>query len=897
MKRFFGLLFLAGAVAHAGETGKLAGRVFDLATGEPLPAANVVLTDGSLGAATDASGFYAILNVPAGVHAVEASMVGYQPTKVTDVRVDPDHTTRLDLRLGATTIAMPSVVVKAEKPMVSKEMVAARFAVPSEQIAYLPADRLSDVMLFSTGVARTESTFHVRGGRATEVDYLIDGVSVIDPLTGEFGIELSRGVADEVVFLPGGFSAEYGRAMSGVINMVTVNPRHRFGAAYRLKSEKPMPFYYDFGYTDQGLQLHLPATGRLRAVLNVGSTTIDDWDPRLFRLPHKNRADYSLYGKALWDLTGSLKLTASGAAFRTEYDRYHSQWKFRLDDYRSDMRHGDLGIGRLTFMPSSRSYYNLTVSRFHADNTFGVREPGPVNLWQDFSFLDTSEMSRPVIDDRNPWHVRWNRYWYFYTAGTFDQYRHTTTQTWSATASGSAQASEHHQLSFGAEADMYGVGSNWTRWVGSNSPVPDTYHFRPSALSAYLEDKIEHEGLFANLGLRFDRFDPNATFRESLASQARDTDRVRAEVKSRVSPRIGASFRITEWLFARANYGYYVQFPLFSALYDNTVKPVLYRTSYRDSLLVVGNPDLKPERTQSYELGLQGELAKSVAVTASLWRKDVYDLVGTHEVPVLPERYVTYVNVDYARLSGIELILDLRKDWVGSKLSYTLSYARGTSSYANQSYYEFIMRGQTVPAVEYPLDFDQRNRFFLQLDATVPRQATGLGWVNAVTDSIGLHLLGYLGNGFPYSPPGGKGDPATWNTIQGPWRSNVDAVITKPLSLGRVRLDFVVELLNVLDIRDIMYVYPETGLPDDDGERFYYYDFEFVRGDTTITPRWFGQSGYDPGRDPNHDGFVSPDEAQWAEFGRVKAYRKAALDWVNNYGPPRRARLGFTLSF
>jgi len=901
MKSFVAVLLALAAIGYGGETGKLAGRVLDKKTGEPLAGASVVVEGMTLGAATDAFGFYAILNVPAGTYAVEGSMVGFQSMTVTDVRVEPNHTTRLDLRLAATTIEMPRVVVRAERPLVSKEMVAAQFTVQSEQIAFLPGDRLSDVMLFSTGVARTESTFHVRGGRATEVDYLIDGVSVIDPLTGEFGIELSKGVADEVVFLPGGFSAEYGRAMSGVINMVTVNPRSQFGAAYRLKSEKPMPYYYDFGYSYQGLQLHLPATRNLRAVFNVGATTIGDWDPRLFRLPHKGRADYSLYGKGVWDLSGKLKLTASAASARAEYDRYQSQWKLLLDDYRSDMRHGSLGEGKLTYMPDSRSYFNLAVSRFYTDKTFGAREPGPVDLWQDFAFRDTSEYARPVIDEHNPWKVRWNRYWYFYTTGTYDQYRRTSSETWTGTLSGSAQVTPHHQLSFGAEGDFYGVGSDWVRWIRSNSPFLDTYHFRPSGLSAYFEDKLEHEGLFANLGLRYDRLNPNATFRESLASQSGDTNRLPASAKSRVSPRLGASFRITEWLFARANFGYYVQFPLFSSLYDNTVRPTLYRTSYHDSLLLVGNPDLKPERTQSYEIGLQGEVARGVAVTGNLWRKDVYDLVGTHEVPTLPQSYVTYVNIDYARLTGIEMILDLRKDWVGAKLSYTLSYARGTSSYANQAYYEFIMQGQTVPMVEYPLDFDQRNRFFCQVDATAPRASTRLSWLNAVIDSLSLHVLGYVGNGFPYSPPGGKGDPATWNTIQGPWRSNVDAVITKPFPVGRLRLDLVVEILNVLDIRDVLYVYPRTGLPDDDGERFYYYDFEFVRQDREITPTWFGDQyehdGYDPARDRNHDGYVSADEAQFAEYERVKEYHKAAIDWVNNYGPPRRARLGFTLSF
>jgi len=888
-------VLLLASVALAGETGKVAGRVLD-AAGQPLLSANVVITGQALGAATDADGYYVVLNVPVGTYAVEASMVGYQAMSVTDVRVEPDRTAKVDFRLSESAINMPGITVRAEKPMVSKDVVGARYSMPAREISFLPAEYLQGGMaVLSPGVARTESSYHVRGGRATEVDYRIDGVSVVDPLTGEFGIELSRSVADEVIFMPGGFSAEYGRAMSGVVNLITAYPKTEPSAAYRIRSEKPMPYYYDFGYTDQALQGHIPITRGLRLFLNAGGTTMDDWDPRLFRLPHKERADYSLYGKAVADLGRTLKLTGSAAAFRSEFDRYQSQWKFRLDDYRSDLRHGNLGIASLSWLPEDRFLGKVQVSRFHTDKTIGTRSKGPVNIWKDFQFRDTSEYGLPVIDERNPWHVKWDRYFYFYTDGTYDQYRRTTTDVWNSKALVTSQMTAHHQLAAGAETDIYDVTSDWSRWLKTNSPFLDTYEFRPFELSAYAQDKVEYEGLYADIGLRYDQLRPNATYRESVANP--NSRRLEATTKRGFSPRAGASFRITEWLFARANYGYYLQFPLFSALYDNTLNPMVYRTTYRDSLLVVGNPDLKPERTQGYELGLQGEVLNDLLLTANLWRKDVYDLVGTREVPALPQAYVTYVNIDYAKLTGIEFIVELRRRWFNTRLSYTLSYARGTSSYANEAYNEFIRRGVTVPAVEYTLDFDQRNRFFLQADVVVPEKTTGVKWLDAVLDSLGGHLLGYVGNGFPYSPPGGKGDPATWNTIIGPWRSNFDAVLTKPVKLGRVRIDLVAEILNLLDIRDVLYVFPETGSPVDDGVSFYYYDFEFVRYDTSVTPQWFGNSNYDPGRDANHDGYVTQDEAQFAEYGRVVAYHKAKLDWINNYGPPRRARLGFTAGF
>jgi hypothetical protein len=214
---------LAGLVALtlAGEAGKIAGRVLD-ETGQPLPQASVVIAGQTLGAASDVNGFYVILNVPVGFYAVEASMIGYQAISVTDVRVEPDRTASVDFRLSASAINVPGITVHAEKPMVSKDVVGARYSLPAQVLSFLPAEYLQGGMaVFSPGVVRTESSYHVRGGRATEVDYLIDGVSVVDPMSGELGIDLSRSVADEVIFMPGGFSAEYGRAMSGVVSLIT----------------------------------------------------------------------------------------------------------------------------------------------------------------------------------------------------------------------------------------------------------------------------------------------------------------------------------------------------------------------------------------------------------------------------------------------------------------------------------------------------------------------------------------------------------------------------------------------------------------------------------------------------------------------------------------------------
>lgn len=865
------LILLLAALGSGAETGRIIGRVIDKQTLAPLAFVNVTVSGMPAGAATDRDGFYTIVNLLPGIYAVEASCVGYRPLKITAVRVEPDRATRVDFLLEQTKIEMPGVVVKAERPIVSKELVAPRYAFKPREESYLPADGLWQLTLLAPGIAKTESTFHIRGGRAQEVDYCIDGISVIDPIDGEPGIEPARGVADEVVFLPGGISAEYGRAMSGVIDIFTVNPRPVPALAYRLKSEKPMPLYYDFGYNEQELSFHLPLLPVLRIFGSVNALTIADWDPRLFLLPHKSRASYSFYGKLLYEPDARFRATLSLIKFRTQFDRYHHKWALILDNYRSDLRHGDLFIGKMTYMPNASAFYTLSGFYFGTDKTYGARVVEPMRLYQDIRFKDTTEYSTPQMDMNNPWGCPYERFWFFYTRGTYEEFRRQKVKDLGCKFALHHQITSHHQFVAGTTFDQYQVQTNWIRWPAWE-PVIDTYRFQPHLFGFYLQDKVDYEGLYADLGLRYDRFDPDTT-----------------NPKGQFSPRLGASFRITDWLFLRANYGHYFQLPLFSHLYDNTVNPVKYRTAYGEQLLVVGNPDLNPERTIAYEFGLQGELGKDLGLTANLWRKDVYGLIGTRVVPELPQRYVTYFNIDYAKLTGLELILDWRRERLSARFGYNLSWARGTSSYANEAYYEFIQRGDTAPMVEYYLDFDQRNRFFTQIDIYLPAGMSRLQIVNTVFDSLEIHLFGYLGNGFPYSPPGGKGDPQTWNTRLKPWRSNLDAVLNKRFPIGRLKLNVIIEVLNLLNIRDIMDIYPATGKSNDDGviigfDQFYRPELQRVR---------FGDREYHPARDKNNDGYIT----QFEEYHSALFYHQATIDWVNNYGPPRRARLGFQLEW
>ncbi len=229
------------AIFLVSAAGRIQGTVTDEQTGLAIPNANIMVQGTTIGTATDGDGSFFILNVPSGTYTVEVSFIGYQTKRIIDVVVEYDKTARLDVSLQPAAVEIAPVDVTSERSGVSKEMVGTTYVVGKDEISSLPVDRTTDLIAFQAAVARTDTALHVRGGRPTEVQYMIDDVSIIDPLTGNVAINISKGIIDEVIFLPGGFNAEYGRAMSGIINMITSHPGTGMSAEVRGKTEYIMP--------------------------------------------------------------------------------------------------------------------------------------------------------------------------------------------------------------------------------------------------------------------------------------------------------------------------------------------------------------------------------------------------------------------------------------------------------------------------------------------------------------------------------------------------------------------------------------------------------------------------------------------------------------------------------
>ena len=144
-------------------------------------------------------------------------MIGYSSFTIQKVRVSVDQTTKLDFELASESIELTDVVVTAEKLLVRKDLTSTEETISGENISMLPLEDVSSVVNLQAGVIDG----HFRGGRSNEVKYLIDGVPVNDVYSGQSSLSPEINSIEEVQVITGTFNAEYGEALSGVVNQVT----------------------------------------------------------------------------------------------------------------------------------------------------------------------------------------------------------------------------------------------------------------------------------------------------------------------------------------------------------------------------------------------------------------------------------------------------------------------------------------------------------------------------------------------------------------------------------------------------------------------------------------------------------------------------------------------------
>jgi outer membrane receptor protein involved in Fe transport len=227
------VLMMIPALLFAGTTGKIAGKVTDKQTGLPLPGANVMIRGTSIGAAANMNGEYFILSITPGTYTVEATMIGYSALIQTEVSIRVDLTTPLNFALNSEVLDMgQTVTIVADRPLIQKDLTASRKIASAEEVMAAPVEDVQGAVELTAGVAGN----NFRGGRAGEAMYTLDGVALVDPMTGTFESDVPLMSLEEVSVMTGGFSAEYGNIQSGLVSMVTKEGGSEYHGGLRYKT-------------------------------------------------------------------------------------------------------------------------------------------------------------------------------------------------------------------------------------------------------------------------------------------------------------------------------------------------------------------------------------------------------------------------------------------------------------------------------------------------------------------------------------------------------------------------------------------------------------------------------------------------------------------------------------
>ncbi len=231
------VLTLLPVTAFAATTGNIAGVVTDN-TGAVLPGVTVTITgqnlQGARTAVTNERGEYTLSLIPPGQYRIEASLSGLQSTVRDNVRVSLDTTTPLPIQMGMGAVA-EAITVTADAVVVDPTQTTVQQNFGTNHLKYAAigtAGRSYQTVLAQAPGVTGGSNPNVLGSNIGQNNYMLDGVNTTDPVTHTFGSNLPFDAIQEISIQTLGKDAEYGRAIGGIVNVVTKTGGNEFSGSF-----------------------------------------------------------------------------------------------------------------------------------------------------------------------------------------------------------------------------------------------------------------------------------------------------------------------------------------------------------------------------------------------------------------------------------------------------------------------------------------------------------------------------------------------------------------------------------------------------------------------------------------------------------------------------------------
>ena len=578
-------VILSTVLLTAGQTGKIAGRVTDSGSGEPLIGCNVLVFGTSSGAATDANGEFFIINLTPGSYDVEFSMIGYAAYTASGVQVNIDVTTPVDAALTTEALELAGVSVTAERPAIENTLTSSKQIVSGDMMAAMAITDVNDVVKTLPGVTEFNGELHIRGGRSGEEMYLVDGASVTNAVFGGNAIPVNPSMVGELQLITGTFNAEYGQAMSGLFNTVLREPTSGFHASLGFRTSLNQGHFTADKGDFQGLPVYAEAEimsvvdatgnyttatpgtdyakesyGEKKTIMDFSAgfggdpygayfslRTLDDPG----RLPGLANDLMSMQAKVNYKLGGNLKLSAEtmiltrNSLYDPTYDAERMdagmdvwQWVMALDRYpRTEESTTQFGLTANYVMSAST---NINV---RLDMMMSTQEDGAKS--SDGKFVDFVNNKQVTANSmyngaEGPNHTKVMEHgaaanaWYS-LENVYGHYFKSENTTTTIGVHATNQYNNRHLLKAGFDYRMYNIDrSGHDVWYGRTlgfteaNPRLQQNSFgdaKPTEIAAYVQDQMEFSDMILNLGLRFDGFNAGS----DKGYWATDTDDMAAD--------------------------------------------------------------------------------------------------------------------------------------------------------------------------------------------------------------------------------------------------------------------------------------------------------------------------------------------------------------------------------
>ena len=570
-KHLITLLLLLHTINLFAQTSVIKGRVYNSINNEPIPFANVLIDSMRIGSTTDINGNYRIENLQPGIYNVACSFVGFKKAIIYEVIVTSARPAVLDIPLNEETAALGEVVVKAARFNKTEESPVSLRAISATEIYRNPGGNrdISKVISVLPGVASTISFRNdiiVRGGAPNENRFFLDGIEV--PNINHFATQGSSGgpvgmvnvnFIREVDFYAGAFPVNRGNALSSIMNFRQIDG-----------NDEKLTGTFMAGSSDIGLTLDGPAGKNSTFLLSARRSylqflfealklpflpTYNDFQyNQVFKIDDKNRL--TLIGLGAIDDFSLNESVNEGISDSTVINRnnyilgnspVYSQWNY--------------AIGAKWTHFSDNSYQTFVISRNHLDNSsikYQDNIESPERLLLDYNSREIENKLRVESTKRiNGW--KWN------VGAGYQNVRYTNSTFNKIERNGQVAI-----IDFDSELNM-----------------------NKFALFSQVSRAVLQNRLTLSLGLRTD-------FSDYSSEMGNPFDQL--------SPRLSASYAITQKLSANFNTGRYFQLPAYTVMgyrdAENTLVNKENGITYIQSDHVVGGLEFNP--TEYSKITLEG---------------------------------------------------------------------------------------------------------------------------------------------------------------------------------------------------------------------------------------------------------------------------------------------------